>query len=237
MKHRKKSPRKDTPTKRRPWTTQEDDAMAGLVRSERTLQWSSIAEQLRCGFDSPGRTGKQCRERWHNHLDPTISKMPWTLDEELTLFEGHRSLGNCWAEVSKMLPGRSDNAIKNRFYSTLKKQFRKLYGSDATRSDLKKYETELCSVILSNVHKKAKKLQKGSFTQSIEQFFGGPAEETVEPPDLPRLVPIEISELLVVGKAILLPEGAGEGWETSEFVEFERTEDPLKAGEILFMPV
>ena len=51
----------------RPWTTEEDDTVRRLVQVHGTA-WSLMAAQLQ------GRTGKQCRERWHNHLNPNISK-------------------------------------------------------------------------------------------------------------------------------------------------------------------
>ena len=47
-----------------------------LVALHGAKKWSVIANQL------PGRIGKQCRERWHNHLDPTISHHEWTEQEE-----------------------------------------------------------------------------------------------------------------------------------------------------------
>ncbi|CAG9321814.1 unnamed protein product [Blepharisma stoltei] len=111
---------------RKPWSPEEDEAIRNLVEEFGTKKWTFLAQLLSERYGISDRTGKQCRERWHNHLESGIVKKAWTKNEEKKLFECHQIYGNKWSEIAKYLPGRTDNSIKNQFYSTIRRNLRKL---------------------------------------------------------------------------------------------------------------
>uniref|UniRef100_M4B5M2 Uncharacterized protein n=1 Tax=Hyaloperonospora arabidopsidis (strain Emoy2) TaxID=559515 RepID=M4B5M2_HYAAE len=102
-----------------PWTPEEDGVLAGLITRYGVgkIRWCDLALHL------PGRIGKQCRERWCNHLDSRIRKGQWTSEEDDMVFRCQQKLGNKWSEIAKLLPGRTENAVKNRFNSAARRKW------------------------------------------------------------------------------------------------------------------
>lgn len=105
--------------KRKPsdWTHTEDKQIVDLVNQYGENHWGSIGSKL------PNRTGKQCRDRWNNHLNPNIKHCKWSQCEDETIVALHQKIGTKWSEMTKHahLRGRTDNNIKNRWNSTLRR--------------------------------------------------------------------------------------------------------------------
>lgn len=92
------------------WSPEEDEKLTQLINTNGEGNWSYIANCM-----GEGRSGKQCRERWHNHLSPAVNKGEWTEEEDRIIRDMRKVVGNQWSLMRQYLVGRSDNAIKNRF--------------------------------------------------------------------------------------------------------------------------
>ena len=97
------------------WSQQEDDLLLGWVRYNGPRDW------VRCSKKIPGRSGKQCRERWKNSLDPEVKKGNWTIQEQFIIFEMMRNDFHSWTAIAARLNGRTENSIKNYFYSSIRR--------------------------------------------------------------------------------------------------------------------
>ncbi|CAI5722836.1 unnamed protein product [Hyaloperonospora brassicae] len=92
------------------WRPDEDELLKELV-AEGRKNWGQVATRI------PGRTSKQCRERWYNHLDPSIIRGEYTVEEDRMILDAQARLGNRWSAIAAMLPGRTEDAVKIRWKS------------------------------------------------------------------------------------------------------------------------
>lgn len=93
------------------WSKEEDARLTDMVKKHHGRNWPTIANHME------NRNAKQCRDRWHTQLKDDIIKSKWTDVEDELLLKHQNSMGNTWAAISKLLPGRTPTAIKNRFRS------------------------------------------------------------------------------------------------------------------------
>ena len=185
-----------------PWTKEEDELLAKLVHEKGPKHWTQIARYMK------GRVGKQCNERWHNHLSPDLKKGPFTPEEDRILLQKQAELGNKWAQIAKYLPGRAQNSIKNRWNATLKRKKRgeksEAEWTEASRKKRKDTEKKTKSVSSSRVVPKAENgCRSARKEQCLNRFVNGGASgpgQVIRPED-ERVVPEVVSAHL----ATLMP--------------------------------
>ncbi|CAD8055923.1 unnamed protein product [Paramecium primaurelia] len=94
------------------WSKQEDNLLKSLVAVYGN-QWNQISKNFK------GKTNKQCMERYNNCLNPLVNKKPFTAEEDEIIYQNYISLGSKWSKIAMKLNGRTQNQVKNRFYSCI----------------------------------------------------------------------------------------------------------------------
>ena len=106
------------------WLKEQDTQLQNLVESCGTKDWAVVSEALNVAFPTCLKSARQCCNRWQELFEDESAKKAWTEQDELSMIIAHKKHKNRWADISEALKGRSNNTIKNKFYSV----FRKIRG-------------------------------------------------------------------------------------------------------------
>lgn len=144
------------------WRSDEDQLLKTLV-AEGRKNWGQVASRI------PGRTSKQCRERWYNHLDPNIVRGEYTADEDRIILESQARLGNRWSAISAMLPGRTEDAVKIRWKSLCRAKSGRKKNNAAAVEKFKQAEKEKAQQVVEQQQSQVKQLMEMQRQQAINQ--------------------------------------------------------------------
>jgi len=111
------------------WSKEEDDLLISVVNQGQYKNWGHVAKLI------PGRSAKQCRERYNGHLDPSLTKGNWTVEEDARLLEKLSEIGPRWSAIARCMPGRTDNQVKARVRTLLRERKQRETSSYGTSGD------------------------------------------------------------------------------------------------------
>ncbi|KAJ9610027.1 hypothetical protein H2200_006357 [Cladophialophora chaetospira] len=105
-------------SRRGPWLPEEDNALLHLVRTQGPNNWVRISQHMQ------HRSPKQCRERYHQNLKPSLNHEPISAQEGEVIEQLVHEMGKRWAEIARRLGNRSDNAVKNWWNGSMNRRKR-----------------------------------------------------------------------------------------------------------------
>lgn len=143
-----------------PWSPEEDALLKNLVIRHGARNWSLISKAI------PGRSGKSCRLRWCNQLSPEVEHRSFTSEEDIIILQAHAKYGNKWATIARLLNGRTDNAIKNHWNSTLKRKYSAAMVEGAVDEENQNTRLEKRPAIGSQILRTGNCLSAGSQSES-----------------------------------------------------------------------
>ena len=101
------------------FSKEEDKILKEVVLENGACAWGKIAKNL------PGRSARQCRDRWVNYLNPELTDKGWTKAEDDLLLDMYNEFGTHWKDISTFFDGRSLNSIRNRVFKLVRKKVTK----------------------------------------------------------------------------------------------------------------
>ena len=121
-----KTPRK----KKTPFTPEEDQKIRDLVEEKGTHAWTEVTEHL------PGRTTRQCRERWNLYLAPDVCNDPWVPEDEAKLLQMYCVLGPKWTLIARAFPNRTANNVKNKLKQCVRRAQKLAKNGEKRKMDM-----------------------------------------------------------------------------------------------------